>query len=755
MNLGTKLIRNPANTGQCLASFGLMLPINMKIDKKLLPIKGHFILYNAGTAPLIPYLSTYARQLGFSSTTVGLIYTILPIFSLLATPIFGFLADRFRIQKSIFIFFQIVIIVSFASIYFIPQTGLNLTVELDCGDGATVLKSCFKNAGEIDQCRVMSLGSQNSTTQCKMSCDMTSPKMWQTVCEHWHIPKYCYSHTNSINYTSFISNISVKEDKCAYISTDNVTLEGYTFKPSCRIGGGFVDVNEPCTLDCVNKQLSNIIGENKANMTCLNDTLNYRFCNKDVGNMVLGSQLDKCQANCELDTSAPWKLMEICLGWGADITDVCKPKTPAGEHLPKTLSFTGNIRLSSIVTEHSCVFVRLTDIVMPDGTVHYPNCISKAQYEMEMNLFHPLCEIDCDHAQVNELLQSAKDSTSEDTYQYTKQFWLFFVFMILNWIAGGVVVAFADAICFNLLGSKKSSYGKQRLWGSVGFGLLSLISGSLIDLFSAGAYKDYTVAFVLMFVFMCGDVLVTSFMKVESLALSLNILTDVGTLFKSAHNCVFILWTICVGLCTGLLWQFLFWHIEDVATLTCDGADYVKTLQGLVSAIQTFGGEIPFMFLSGYIIKKIGHVNVMSIVLIAFGVRFVLYSFLTNAWWVLPIELFQGVTFGMFYPTMTSYASLVSPPGTENTVQGLVGAIFGGVGTSLGSLMGGYLYQTYKGWNTFRWFGFGAVNIGVLHVIAQYLLKDKPHLDQGYSSVIHYGHMNDAVNILDDDPDIM
>lgn len=73
------------------------------------------------------------------------------------------------------------------------------------------------------------------------------------------------------------------------------------------------------------------------------------------------------QAQCELDTSAPWKLMEICLGWGADVTNICKPKSEAGEHLPKTLTFTGSIRLSSTVTEHNCVFMRLNNIVLPDG----------------------------------------------------------------------------------------------------------------------------------------------------------------------------------------------------------------------------------------------------------------------------------------------------------------------------------------------------------------------------------------------------
>lgn len=85
--------------------------------------------------------------------------------------------------------------------------------------------------------------------------------------------------------------------------------------------------------------------------------------------------------------------------------------------------------------------------------------------------------------------------------------------------------------------------------------------------------------------------------------------------------------------------------------------------------IQCFGGELPFFFLSGWILKKIGHINAMSLVLVGFGVRFLLYSVLSNPWWVLPIELLNGVTFGLFYSTMTSYASIVAPVGTEATLQ--------------------------------------------------------------------------------------
>jgi hypothetical protein len=73
----------------------------------------------------------------------------------------------------------------------------------------------------------------------------------------------------------------------------------------------------------------------------------------------------------------------------------------------------------------------------------------------------------------------------------------------------------------------------------------------------------------------------------------------------------------------------------------------------------------------------------MTLVLGAFGVRFLIYSVLTNPWTILPVELFQGITYGIFYSNMASYAYVVSPPGSAATVQGLVGAAFEGIGKEL------------------------------------------------------------------------
>ena len=147
-------------------------------------------------------------------------------------------------------------------------------------------------------------------------------------------------------------------------------------------------------------------------------------------------------------------------------------------------------------------------------------------------------------------------------------------------------------------------------------------------------------------------------------------LNDIGVLFLAPPILLFFVWCIVVGFCTALVWNFLFWHLEDLADAhSCDNNSWIKTLQGLTMGIQCFGGELPFFFLSGWVLKKIGHINAMSVVLLGFSARLFLYSLLTNPWWVLPIELLHGITFGIFYSTMASYASLVAPSGTEATLQ--------------------------------------------------------------------------------------
>lgn len=122
-------------------------------------------------------------------------------------------------------------------------------------------------------------------------------------------------------------------------------------------------------------------------------------------------------------------------------------------------------------------------------------------------------------------------------------------------------------------------------------------------------------------------------------------------------------------------------YLEDIASIyECNTQGWIKTLQGLVMGVQCFGGEVPFFFLSGWIIKRLGHLNCMSLVLGVFAIRFYAYSILINPVWVLAIEFTNGITFGLAYAVLMSYARVIALSGTESTMIGLVGGVFEGVG---------------------------------------------------------------------------
>lgn len=104
-----------------------------------------------------------------------------------------------------------------------------------------------------------------------------------------------------------------------------------------------------------------------------------------------------------------------------------------------------------------------------------------------------------------------------------------------------------------------------------------------------------------------------------------------------------------------------------------DQRKWLKTLQGLAQGIQCFGGELPFFFWSGWIIKRLGHVNCMALVLGVMSIRLYLYTVISNPVWIVLIELTNGVSFALGFAVKISYAGKLAPPDTTNTIIGFIG----------------------------------------------------------------------------------
>ncbi|XP_072755579.1 major facilitator superfamily domain-containing protein 6 isoform X1 [Anoplolepis gracilipes] len=564
------------------------------VNKELAPIKSHYFLFNAATAPMVQFLPTIGKQLGFSGTLVGTMYTVLPISGLIAKPLFGSLADKFRLHKTFFLIFQAVLTIAFFSIYFIPEMDRSANVTLICDNNIPFLEICPQKEFSQKALSAVILENIHMNSVCQLSCKGVS---------HGYIE----------------------------LSSKNVSM---------------------------------------------NSTFEFN------------AQFDIYQ---DLLTS-------------------------------------------------NCVDVKVHMFL--DGVKHVPVCGDQLRTK---------CMATChNNSAFNHLLQEAKDSHS-DIRQSTYQFHLFLWAAIISWIGMAVVVSIADAICFDLLGyEKRNDYGKQKMWGSIGFGIFGISAGYLVDLLSEGQYeKDYTCIFYIMLIAMIADIIVVAVTlnkkNPECSTSEPSLFRELLNVVKEGRVLVFAWWCIGAGMCTAVIWNFLFWYSEDLASSSHIG--WIKTLQGLMTGVQCFLGELPFNFASGSILKKLGHINVMSLVLLIYAIRFMAYSIISNPWLFLILELLHGPSFGLCWPTMVSYGDKVTPSGTKATMQGFVGAVFEGIGVASGSFLCGWLMDIFGGVTVLRTFSVGALLwLSVFWLLELLLRKMKANpLYQGHSHLANYANPDDAI----------
>eukprot|EP00850_Spirogloea_muscicola_P011287 SM000069S20724 [mRNA] locus=s69:571648:574646:+ [translate_table: standard] len=254
---------------------------------------------------------------------------------------------------------------------------------------------------------------------------------------------------------------------------------------------------------------------------------------------------------------------------------------------------------------------------------------------------------------------------------------------------GSPVTSIVDAFALQSL-ADKADFGKQRMWGAVGWGLFSFISGSFID---ASGLKSVFLLQLLLAGLTAAvawwlDLRPSKGVEIapKQLSWSAAIL-----LLKDSKVAIFFAVVVLMGLGMGTISGYI---------LSCElGAS--NTLMGL-TLTMTCVAELPIMYFSGAIIRRMGVVNVLLMVLVCYVIRLAGYSVLRDPWMVLPIELLHGVTFGCGFSAASVHAGEIAPPGLAVTVQGLFHAAWFGLGAGLGHLGGGLLYDHYGGAYLFR-----------------------------------------------------
>lgn len=259
-----------------------------------------------------------------------------------------------------------------------------------------------------------------------------------------------------------------------------------------------------------------------------------------------------------------------------------------------------------------------------------------------------------------------------------EMFLLLLLLTVIGVFFSAPAISLADSCTLAYLGDQPELYGKQRLFGSLGWGLAMFFVGIALDNSKAFATqacprmddreKNYVLCFAVFSVLMsCALIAATQFRIVTedrtdkiSQKIFDSQLTKVAPAvqenlrarapepqemgggpkwlsvlktYRSPHYAAFLFVAFWFGVGIGLVFAFLFWHLQDIGG--------TSSLFGVASVVNHVS-EIVAYFFSFKLINKVGHMRVLYIGLAANCARFLYVSWLKEPWWILPFEFIQG-----------------------------------------------------------------------------------------------------------------
>ena len=251
-----------------------------------------------------------------------------------------------------------------------------------------------------------------------------------------------------------------------------------------------------------------------------------------------------------------------------------------------------------------------------------------------------------------------------NSFELKRIFTILLVLVVVGEFLEAPSTTLADASLLEHLGEERRYYGKQRLWGSLGFGLSSFLVGVLLErsrhVVCGDQYTDYMICFCVFALLMVMTLFISTTFKFQYKETDTKNATVLSALCNIHYGSCLV--AACfMGVGHGMSHSFLNWFLEDLGA--------TKTLMGVAVICRSTMDLLTF-FVAGSLIKAIGQIKIMICALISYGIAFTLYSLLTNPWWVLPIEMLVGCTYAASWSACTSYMAGALSSESVTTIQG-------------------------------------------------------------------------------------
>lgn len=259
---------------------------------------------------------------------------------------------------------------------------------------------------------------------------------------------------------------------------------------------------------------------------------------------------------------------------------------------------------------------------------------------------------------------------------------------VLIWgFFAGAIVSLADAATVRMLGYDRPTYGRVRVWGSIGAVLSSLIVGQLGN--RLGLDIVFPTYAAMMFV--CAA-LAFSFPRASYVAKQV-LSGNPARLLGSPAVLLFLAAVLFLSI-AYLIWRSTF-------SLFLDDLGGSPGQIGVFFALSSLV-EIPVQASSGRWLRRFGARRSLIAAFAVLATLWLLCSLVGGPQMALALAVLHGLSFGAYQVAGVVYVSEVTPPEHAGLAQGAYGSVGRGLGSIVGSISGGYLFQSAGGRTAYR-----------------------------------------------------
>jgi len=263
-----------------------------------------------------------------------------------------------------------------------------------------------------------------------------------------------------------------------------------------------------------------------------------------------------------------------------------------------------------------------------------------------------------------------------------------------------------------------AQYGRMRMGGSIGWGIMVLVTGFLIDQLQMGLPVIFYVNIIFYALFL---VMIAFLPKPRSDAdrePSNASLGKVGELFKHPGFILFLLTTIIWAIGESSIGGFLFLHIKHLGGSS--------TLMGTALSVSLIGEILTFSMAD-----KIQHrLGPQKMVLLSFVVLFAWLtglSLIRNLSAIPFFQVFGGSGYALLQSGSVAYVNKHAPREIGTTAQAIRSGLNSGFGTGIGSIISGLIYERAGTVVLFRTMSFVVLG-GFLFGVLTYLVDREQRL---------------------------